>query len=169
VQFGARSTTTNGSGQYSFLDIPAGTYPSITASQPGFVSQTFTNIAVTDGGTTTQNFSLDSAPTNACLTDTTQADFQTGVPTDVDLLTSPGDVTLINIAVDQQNTAGTTTGTGFGTPAWTGQTFIPAVTGQLLRAEIQLFCNGCGATPPDLTLSVRATAAGLPTGADLPA
>jgi len=167
VQMGARTTTTNGSGNYSFLDIPAGTYPSITASHPGFMSQTFTNIAVTDGGTTTQNFSLDSAPTSACLTDTTQADFQTGIPTNVDLLTSPGDVTLINIAVDQQNTAGTTTGTGFGTPAWTGQTFIPAVTGQLLRAEIQLFCSGCGATPPDLTLSVQATAAGLPTGADL--
>src|SRR6185436_3568698 len=79
-----------------------------------------------------------------------------------------GEVTLTNAPTsDQVNTAGTTTGTGFGTPNWTGQTFIPAITGTLAKADIQLFCNGCGATPPNLTLSVRNTAAGLPTGADL--
>ena len=167
VQLGARSTTTDGSGLYSFPNIPAGTYPSITASKPGWVSSSASNIVVTDGVTTTQNFSLAAALVSGCLTDTTQADFLLGVPANVDLATSPGDVTLQNLAVDQQNTAGTTTGTGFGTPAWTGQTFIPAVNGQLEKAEIQLFCNGCGATPPNLTLSVRNTAAGLPTGADL--
>ncbi len=167
VQLGARSTTTNGSGNYSFTSIPAGTYPTISASKPGFITGSASSIAVTDGGTTTQDFSLAAAPVSACLTDTTQADFQTGTLTSVDVTTTPGDVTLVNVAVDQQNTAGTTTGTGFGTPAWTGQTFIPSVTGQLVQAQIQLFCNGCGATPPDLTLSVRNTAAGLPTGADL--
>ena len=88
--------------------------------------------------------------------------------TALDLTTSPGDVILSNApTIDQQNTAGTTTGTGFGTPAWTGQTFIAGVTGQLVKTDIQLFCSGCGATPPNLTLSVRATSAGLPTGADL--
>src|SRR5260221_6004633 len=58
-----------------------------------------------------------------------QTDFQTGVPSaTVDLNTSPGDVTLSNApAVDQSNTAGTSTGTGFGTPNWCGQTFIPAL------------------------------------------
>ncbi len=167
VQLGARTTTTNGSGNYSFTSIPAGTYPSIAASFPGFVSASASSIVVTDGGTTTQDFSLASAAASACLTDTTLSDFLTGVFTNVDLDTSPGDVTLRNLAVDQQNTAGTTTGTGFGTPAWTGQTFIPAVTGQLAKADIQLFCNGCGATPPNLTLSVRNTSGGLPTGADL--
>jgi hypothetical protein len=167
VELGARSTTTDGSGNYSFTSIPAGTYPLITASFPGAVSASASSIVVTDGGTTTQDFSLAAAPTSACLTDTTQSDFLTGVSTNLDLNTSPGDVTLVNIAVDQQNTAGTATGTGFGTPSWTGQTFIPAVNGQLVKADIQLFCNGCGATPPNLTLSVRGTAAGLPTGADL--
>jgi hypothetical protein len=167
IQFGARTTTTDGSGVYSFLNIPAGTYPSISAIKPGFGTSTATNVVVTDGGTTTQNFSLAAALASGCLTDTTQADFLTGILTNIDLTTSPGDVTLQNLAVDQQNTAGTTTGTGFGTPAWTGQTFIPAVTGQLLKAEIQLFCSGCGGAPPNLTLSVRNTAAGLPTGADL--
>ena len=44
---------------------------------------------------------------------------------------------------------------------------MPAATGPLVKAEFTVFCNGCGATPPNLTLSVRATSAGLPTGADL--
>src|SRR6185369_15037124 len=96
-------------------------------------------------------------------------DFLTGVASSTaDINASPGDVTLSNApAADQSNSAGTTTGTGFGTPNWTGQTFIAGVSGQLVKADIQLFCSGCGATPPNLTLSVRATAAGLPTGADL--
>jgi hypothetical protein len=167
VNLGVRTATTNGSGIYSFLNIPAGTYPLISATKPGYSTASASGIVVTDAGTTVQDFALSLAPTSACLADTTEADFQTGVLTTVDITTSSGNVTLQNIAVDQQNTAGTTTGTGFGTPAWTGQTFIPSVSGQLLRAEFQVFCNGCGATPPNLTLSVRATAAGLPTGADL--
>jgi len=169
VMLGARSTTTDGSGNYSFTSIPAGTYPTMSASKSGFVPATASTIVVTDGGTTTQNFSLSSSPQSACLTDTTQADFLTGVASStIDINASPGDVTLSNApASDQFNTAGTTTGTGFGTPAWTGQTFIAGVTGTLVKADFQLFCSGCGATPPNLTLSVRNTAAGLPTGADL--
>jgi Carboxypeptidase regulatory-like domain/IPT/TIG domain/Dockerin type I domain len=170
VQLGVgRSTTTDGSGNYSFTGIPAGTYPSMTASKSGFVPGSASSIVVTDGGTTTQNFSLTAAPASACLTDTTQSDFQAGVFTStLDINTSPGDVTLSNAPViDQQNTAGTNTGTGFGTPNWTGQTFIPAVTGLLARVDFPLFCNGCTGTTPNLTLSVRATSAGLPTGADL--
>jgi hypothetical protein len=169
VQLGAgRSTTTDGSGNYSFTGIPAGLYPSMTANKPGFGPGSASGIAVTDGGTTPENFSLTAAPPSACLTDTTQSDFQAGVAVNLDLGTSPGDVTLSNAPVsDQANTAGTTTGTGFGTPAWTGQTFIAGITGLLVKADVQLFCNGCGATPPNLTLSLRNTAAGLPTGADL--
>ncbi len=168
VAFGARTATTNGSGFYSFTSIPAGTYPSITASAPGFNPSTATSIVVTDGNTTTQNFSLGTAATSACLTDTTQADFQTGVQANVDLLTSPGDVTLSNApTVDQSNTAGTTTGTSFATTSWGGQTFIPAVTGQLVKVDVQLFCNGCTGTTPNLTLSIRNTSGGLPTGPDL--
>jgi len=143
VNLGARSTTTDGSGVYSFLNIPAGTYPSIGASKPGFGSASTANIVVTDGGTTTQNFSLTAAPTSACNTDTTQADFLTGVFSNIDVNSSPGDLRLLNApTVDQSNTAGTTTGTGFGTPAWTGQTFIAGVTGSLVKGDVQLFCNG---------------------------
>jgi len=168
VAFGARTTTTNGSGFYSFAAIPAGAYPTETASKPGFGSSTTTNIVVAEGGTTVKDFALPSAPASACLVDTAQPDFQLGVFSNLDVTTTPGNVTLLNApTIDQQNTAGTTTGTGFGTPNWTAQTFIPAVTGTLAKADVQLFCNGCGATPPNLTLSVRNTAAGLPTGADL--
>jgi uncharacterized repeat protein (TIGR01451 family) len=172
VAFGSRTTTTDLAGFYSFLAIPAGTYASITASAPGYISSTATSIVVTDGGTTTQDFSLATAPASACLTDTTQADFQTGTLTNVDLNTSPGDVILLNAPfIDQQNTAGTTTGTGFGTPNWTGQTFIAGVTGTLVKVEVPLFCangaNPCTGPSGNLTLSVRNTAAGLPTGADL--
>jgi hypothetical protein len=118
VNLGARSTTTNGSGVYTFTSIPAGTYLSMTATFPGYVTGSATNIFVTDDATTPLNFSLALAPAAACLADTTQNDFQSAVGTNVDIITSPGDVTLSNApTLDQQNTAGTTTGTGFGTPA----------------------------------------------------
>jgi len=75
VAFGARTATTNGSGFYSFSNIPAGTYPSITASKAGSNSNTSTPVVVTDGGTTVKDFALTAAPTNGCLTDTSQANF----------------------------------------------------------------------------------------------
>src|SRR5207253_1340694 len=58
VSLGARSTTTNSSGFYSFSGVPAGTYPTLTASYAGFNSSTTTSIPITDGGTTVRNFSL---------------------------------------------------------------------------------------------------------------
>jgi uncharacterized repeat protein (TIGR01451 family) len=168
VALGSRTTTTDGSGFYQFLNIPSGTYPSITASDPGYVTSTVNSIVVTDGATTTQNFSLATAPTSACLVDTTQADFQTGVPTNVDLTTSPGDVILLNApSIDQQNTTLSNSGVGITTTVWGGQTFTAGVTGQLTKADINLFCSTCTGTAPNLTLSVRATSGNLPTGADL--
>ena len=169
VRLGSRTAITNGIGVYSFAAVPSGTYPGMTGSSPGYNSASASNIVIVDASTTTQDFSLSTAAASACFVDTTQADFQLGVPTLVDLTTSPGDVTLLNVtAIDQQNTAGTTTGTG---PAsitnWQGQTFIPAVTGTLVKADVNLFCSGCTGTTPNLTLSVRATSGGLPTGADL--
>jgi hypothetical protein len=173
VNLGARSTTTDGSGNYSFTDIPAGTYPSMEGSRPGFVSASASSIVVTDGNLTTQNFALTLAPDSACLTDTTQADFQAGVATTtLDLTTSPGAVTLSNAPTpDQQNTTNSLAGDAFGTPTWTGQTFIPATTGKLVKVDVQLFCddggNPCTGPAGNLTLSVRNTSLGLPTGADL--
>jgi hypothetical protein len=173
VTLGSRTATTNGSGVYSFLSLPAGIYSSITVADPGYNSASANSIAVTDGNTTTQNFALTAAPANACPADTTQSDFQTGVPTNVDVANSPGDVILLNpVTLDQQNTTigdaggnvfgGVITSTTFG-----GQTFTAAISGTLHAADINLFCNGCTGTTPNLTVSVRATSGGLPTGADL--
>ncbi|MEK6302004.1 MAG: C25 family cysteine peptidase [Acidobacteriota bacterium] len=168
IAFGSRTTTTNGSGFYQFLSIPAGTYPSISASFPGKNSSTSMPVIVADATTTTKNFTLDTAPIAACLTDTSQSDFQTGVPTTVDQNGSPGNVTLLNAAnVDQQNLSVTSSGFGFTSTAWFGQTFQPAVTGQLTRADIDLFCSGCTGTIPNITVSIRNTSGDLPTGADL--
>ena len=94
VAFGARSAATNASGLYSFAGIPAGTYPAVSVSKPGYVSQTAAPIVITDGGSTTKDFALSGAASSGCLTDTTQSDFQTGVATTVDLNASPGNVTL---------------------------------------------------------------------------
>ena len=58
-----RSTTTDASGNYSFNGIPAGTYPSITASAAGYNSNTNNSVVVTDNATTTENFTLTTAPT----------------------------------------------------------------------------------------------------------
>ena len=167
VALGSRTATTNGSGFYQFLNIPAGTYPTITASAVGYNSSTATNIVVTDGNTTTQDFSLATAPLSACPTDTTQLDFQSGVPTAVDLVASPGDVILAKPSLDQQNGTLGTSGVGITVTTYGGQTFTPAVTGTLTKVDVNLFCSGCSGTTPNLTLSVRATSAGLPTGADL--
>ncbi len=167
VTLGARTATTDGSGFYSFPSLPAGTYPSETASDPGYNSSTATGIAITDGNTTTQNFSLDTAPTSACPADTTQSDFQAGTPTNVDLAASPGDVVLARPSLDQQNTTLGTSGVGITITTWGGQTFTPSRTGQLTKVDINLFCSGCTGTTPNLTLSLRATSGGLPTGADL--
>ena len=144
------------------------TAPSLFAN--GVSGPYFMNATVPGAGTTA--FSLTNAPAAvagaACVTDTTLADFQSGVATNTDVTTSPGDVILLNPAnLDQQNTTLGTSGVGISTTTWGGQTFTPAITGQLKSASINLFCSGCTGTTPTLTLSVQATAGGLPTGADL--
>lgn len=168
IALGSRATTTDVNGNYTFSGLPAGTYPGITASYAGYASSTVSSIVVTDGGVTVQDFALSLAGTSGCITDTSQADFLAGVPTNCDLTTSPGDATLTNSpAIDQQNTTIGNSGVGITITTWGGQTFTPSVTGQLTRADINLFCSGCTGTKPNLTLSLRATSAGLPTGVDL--
>ncbi|HEX9982141.1 MAG TPA: IPT/TIG domain-containing protein [Thermoanaerobaculia bacterium] len=167
VTLGARTTTTNGSGAYSFSNLPAGTYPELSVTAPGYIGETVTDVVITDAGTTVQDFALDAMATNACLVDTTQSDFQTGLGTNVSFTDVAGSVVLAKPSLDQQNTTLSTSGVGINITTWGGQTFTPSVSGTLTAADINLFCSGCTGTTPALTLSVRATAAGLPTGADL--
>lgn len=170
VALGSRTTTTAGDGTYSFSGIASGTYPSITASAPGYNSSTVNVVVVTSSGTTTESFSLSTAPASACLTDTTQADFQRGVATNLDLTTSPGDAVLVSgPMIDQTNTLVTNNGFGFTSTSWAGQTFTPGVTGKLTRVDVDLFCFNCTGTFPNITVSIRATSGSpaVPTGADL--
>jgi len=113
-----------------------------------------------------------SGPSDTCLVDTTMADFQAGVFTSCDVTTSPGDVTLlVGPQIDQRNILLTTTGGPLTATSWGGQTFTPAISGQLTRIDLTLFCSVCTGTTPDLTVSVRATTGNpaVPTGLDLAA
>ena len=104
----------------------------------------------------------------ACMSDTTQADFQIGVARNVDVNISPGNAVLTkSFAVDQENTITSTFGTPFNTTAWVGQSFTPALSGRLTRVDLNLFCSFCSGTPPSILVGVRATSAGLPIGPDL--
>ena len=168
VTLGSRTATTNASGVYSFSNLPQGTYLAENATATGYDARSANNLAISDGTTTTQNFTLDTSAASACLTDTSQSDLQTGVPTNVDLTTAAGDAVLAAPTnLDQQNTSLGTSGVGITVTTYGGQTFTPAVSGQLLKADVNLFCSGCTGTAPNLTLSLRATSGGLPTGADV--
>jgi hypothetical protein len=170
VALGSRTATTDASGFYTFPSLPAGTYPSVVASFAGYASQAAAGVAVNQGATTKQDFTLGPGASAACLTDTTQGDFQTGVATGCDLTGSPGDVTLLNPAsVNQQNLTVTSAGFGFSATNWAGQTFTPSATGQVTRIDVDLFCNLCTGTTPDVIVSIRATtgATPVPAGPDL--
>jgi Peptidase family C25/Carboxypeptidase regulatory-like domain len=164
VTVGSNTTTTNGSGFYQITGVAVATY-SVSASAPGYNSSTVGGVSITDSATTTQNFALTAAPVTACFTDTSQADFQTGTASNVDLTTSPGNVKLASSAgtLDQQNTTVGGTGQAVTTTTWEAQTFIPGVTGQLTQVDADLFCSGCSGTNPAITIEIRTTSGGLPT------
>jgi hypothetical protein len=52
------SGVTNGSGQYSFMDVPPGSSYTVSAVFSGYTTQTSAPLTVNAGGTTTQNFQL---------------------------------------------------------------------------------------------------------------
>ena len=169
LALGGRTTTTNGSGQYSF-SVPAGTYASLTASKPGFDPGSAATIAVPNGATATRNFTLSASAQIGCFTDNTQSTLQRGIPTNCDLVASPGSVVLAKPDnTDANNPSVNPTGFGFTNTGWAGQTFTPTVSGQLNRVDVELFCSGCTTTGPTITLSIRATTGTtpVPTGADL--
>jgi subtilisin family serine protease len=112
------------------------------------------------------------APTSQCFVDTSEGDFDTGITEGLNPRISPGDLKLKStgdVEIDQQDVTASNSGFGFNNTVWFGQTFTAGATGQLVRVDLRLFCSGCGAvtTPPDVIVSIRDTAADLPTGADL--
>jgi hypothetical protein len=116
-----------------------------------------------------QAFGATPADSTGCFTDDSQSDFEAGTPNGCDLTSDPGSVQLSDAppAVDQSNSTLGNNGVGITTTTWEGQTFTPDRTGLLTEVDVNLFCSGCTGTTPDLTLSIRATSGGLPTGADL--
>jgi YVTN family beta-propeller protein len=166
IQVGSRATTTNASGQYT-LTLPAGTYPSVSASKAGFDPASVSSIAVPNAATATQNFTLNAAATSGCFSDATQSTFQRGTASRCDVTASPASVQLTDETPVDQNESIGNNGVGITTTTYRGQTFTPSVSGALTKVDVNLFCSGCTGTTPDLTLSIRATAGGLPTGADL--
>jgi len=167
VGLGSRTATTDATGFYSFSTLPAGTYPGMTVTFAGYASASAVNVPVNEGAITTRDFVLSPANDNACLTDTTQLDFQRGVPTSVDLTTSAGDVMLPNVlAVDQQNAVLGASGFSILPPPNTqlvGQTFTPAISGNLTKLDINLFCSGCSGPDTPVTVEIRTTSGGVPT------
>ena len=167
VALGSRTTTTDATGHYSF-SVSAGTYPSETASAAGYASGSKTTILVSDDATTTKSFTLVAAPQSGSFVDTTQVDFQLGIPSNTDPTTSSGNVILDQpVVLDQSNTDLSLSGSALTSGTWWGQTFTAGVTGKLQKADINIFCSACTGTTPDLTLSIRATSGGVPTGSDL--
>jgi hypothetical protein len=169
VSLGSRTTTTDGSGGYSF-SVPAGTYASETAVKDGFDPASASTIVVPDGGTVTKNFALNAAAQSGCFTDNSQSTFQTGNPANCDLVSSPGNVVLASPNnTDAQNTDVAPNGFGISNTSWAGQTFTPTVTGQIKRVDVELFCASCTANSPPVTLSIRNTTGSpaVPTGSDL--
>lgn len=169
VRLGSRTATTNASGAYSF-SVPAGIYPSVTASKDGFATGSATSISVPSGGTATQDFALTAPANPGCFTDNSQNAFQTGDPAGCDLTSSPGSVKLAtDAAVDQSNLNVSNSGFGVNSTAWAGQTFVPSKSGKLTQVALDLFCSACSGTTPNLTVALRATTGSpaLPTGADL--
>ncbi|HEX8146804.1 MAG TPA: MBG domain-containing protein [Pyrinomonadaceae bacterium] len=163
VALGSRTTTTDAAGFYSFTNLPAGTYPSVTAGFPGYTSAGAASLVVNEGSVTVKDFALSPGADGACLTDTSRTDFQAGTPTNVDLAAGPGDATLLNpTPVDQQNTTLSNSGFNVTTTQWIGQSFMPAVSGALKKIDISLFCSGCTGTNPPVTIEVRTTGGGLP-------
>ena len=60
VTAGLSSTTTNAAGEYT-INLPVGTYD-MTATKYGYLPSSAEDVPVTEGNTTTQNFVLDTAP-----------------------------------------------------------------------------------------------------------
>jgi hypothetical protein len=169
VTAGANTTTTNASGFYVFGEIAPATY-SVTAAAPGYNNSAAVNAVVTSGNTTTQNFALTPAPTSACLTDTSQADFQAGTASSVDTTTTPGSVILASGAetLDQQQTnTGNAQGLTVSTTTWTGNTFTPAISGKLTKIDASFF-NLANLSGGSVVVEIRTTSGGLPTSTIVP-
>ncbi|MCB0246681.1 MAG: carboxypeptidase regulatory-like domain-containing protein, partial [Anaerolineae bacterium] len=167
VALGARTATTDAGGNYSFSNLQPGTYAILTASAGGFVASSQNNVIISSGGVATQDFALATQPATACLTDTTQNDFQAGLGSNIDISTTPGSLRATAGAMQDQAQTNQDVGVNISTTTWRAQTFQSGLSGSLLRVEFATFCLGCTGSSPGFLVSIRAVVGGLPTGPDL--
>ena len=104
--------------------LPAGTYPPSSPRPRLHHAPRPPTSSSTDGGTTTQNFTLDLRSDCACLTDTTQARLPAR-PADQRRRLTPAPATSSSSSpsLDQSEHQHRQPGTGFTTTTWAGQTF----------------------------------------------
>jgi hypothetical protein len=161
VTAGSNTATTDENGFYQFPSIPAATY-SMTVSAIGYNNATAPNVAATNGSVTTKDFALTAAPSSACPVDTTQSDFQSGMASNVDVTTSPGNVTLaLPGAVTESQTSLAFFVDSITTTSWQAQTFVPSASGQLNRADFQAALTTTSTTGT-VVVEIRNTVSGAP-------
>jgi hypothetical protein len=139
--------------------------PTATATATPTATATATPGGASPTPTPTPTPSSTPTPTPACLTDTTQAQFEAGTLTNVDTTTSSGDVALLKsaAAIDQQQTGTTNAqGASVSTTVWSGNTFTPAVSGQMTQLDVSLF-NLTTLAGGSVTAEIRTTTSGAPT------
>jgi hypothetical protein len=163
VTAGSNSATTDEDGFYQFPYIPAATY-AMTVSAIGYNNAAAAGVVATNGSVTTRDFALSAAPSATCPSDTNQSDFLTGMASNVDVTTSPGDVTLALPAATtvEQNTAQIFSNNITAT-VWQAQTFTATATGRLTQMDFQaaLAASPAGTTGT-LVVEIRNTVAGAP-------
>ena len=161
VSAGSNSTSTDENGFYQFSSIPAGTY-NMTVSAIGYNNGAATNVSATNGSITTKNFALNAAASSACPADTTQSDFQTGMASNVDATTTPGDLKLsLPAAVTEEQASLAFFVDSITATSWQAQTFIPTATGRLNQVDFQA-ALASGAVAGTLAVEIRNTVSGAP-------
>ena len=156
VTAGTLSATTNASGFYLFPAIDAATY-TVSASPTGYSPVSISGVVIAGGATTIQNLALMPVTSASCFTDTVYSDFATGAGSNIDLVSTPGDVKLTNLgieATDQiSSPAALSTTNNLSATTWTGQTFRAGITGSLKKISVGLgLASGTSGT---ITVEIR--------------
>ena len=162
VTAGSNTTTTDHNGVYRFPNIPAASY-NITASATGYNNSTVTGVTATNGSITTRNFTLTAAQDSNCLADTSQSDFEAGLPVSVDTSSAPGDVTLaLPAPVSEAQTTINIFSNSFTATTWQSQTFTPSASGKLNQVDIQAALSSAASVLGTAVVEIRNTVSGVP-------
>jgi uncharacterized membrane protein len=154
---GSPTATTNAAGSYA-LSVPPGTY-SVTATATGYQSTNQSNVTVTNGNTTTVNFTLVQSVGTAMSTVQAAVKFQSG-QTSLSLaypLTPTAGNTLIVVGISSGLTGTTLTVSDNNHQTW--QSAYGYVTNPNSNGQVMVwFVSNCVAQPTTVTLSIGSTA-----------